>query len=381
VAYGPEWPSEDDFALCNWSLASSLPGRMVVSEEAAAFERWHFLDGLTRRERLRWGRTQWAFVWKLRVASWLLGGPAGVLLKTPSHTAHVAELVKEFGAESLYFVHLTRSREAVMKSNVSMHERFEPYRLQDAPSAEAIQARIEVEHDRTLEAFERDAAALGLDASGRLVRMTFDDLIADPMRELRRAYATWGLAWQPEMEQRAAAYLESVRGYRTKDQKERHQAPGTGHQVKAAGGVISAMWSVVPAALCACALWLVAAHVTKNRLDWLVWPAGVLIGTMMMRAAPVAGGMQRRSTRWSGAAAALATVLVMLAVAMPATWWADYASRGEGFAQGTPIDWRGVWDSTRDGVLAINNAFWVFLGVMSAARLASRSQSMPPGAG
>src|SRR5438477_447854 len=30
LPFGPDVPSEDDFALCNWALASTLPGRSVL---------------------------------------------------------------------------------------------------------------------------------------------------------------------------------------------------------------------------------------------------------------------------------------------------------------------------------------------------------------
>src|SRR5436189_5550104 len=65
VAIGPEWPAEDDFAVNNWTLASSLPGRFIVPRQHRRYDRFHFLEGLSPRELRRWRWTQYAFSWKL----------------------------------------------------------------------------------------------------------------------------------------------------------------------------------------------------------------------------------------------------------------------------------------------------------------------------
>src|SRR4051812_12981001 len=103
VGIGPDWPAEDDFAACNWGLASSLPGRFVFPSRHAFYDRFHSLEGLSERERRRWRRVQWAFC---RKVAWLARGRA-LLLKTPSHTARVRELAELF-AGNVRFVHISR---------------------------------------------------------------------------------------------------------------------------------------------------------------------------------------------------------------------------------------------------------------------------------
>jgi hypothetical protein len=112
-------------------------------------------------------------------------------------------------------------------------------------------------------------------------------------------------------------------------------------------------------------LWLLSAHLMRDRMDWLVWPAGITIGIAAMRSA---GRGSLRLGLWC----ALLTFLVLLAVAIPATAAVFYRGR-------VPIPWHDVWDSTRDGLTGTNNLFWVFLGLMSAYRFASRRHVRPPG--
>src|SRR5438445_282150 len=83
MAFAPEWPAEDDFAVNNWTGASSLMGRFVLPRMHGHYDRFHSLEGLTERERRRWRWTLWAFCWKIA----RLAGRRAILLKTPSHTA------------------------------------------------------------------------------------------------------------------------------------------------------------------------------------------------------------------------------------------------------------------------------------------------------
>jgi len=124
VAYGPEWPTEDEFAIANWSDASPLAGRMTFPNEKsyAVYRRFHFLEGLSEGEMLRWRRTMRDFLWKVS----LLWPERMILLKTPAHTARVRELVKLFPPGAIKFVHISREPGAVLESNIAINQKFDP---------------------------------------------------------------------------------------------------------------------------------------------------------------------------------------------------------------------------------------------------------------
>jgi hypothetical protein len=140
VAIGPEWPAEDDFAVNNWTCASSLMGRFVLPRRHAYYDRFHSLEGLTERERRRWRRTLWAFCRKL---TWLCRGRT-LLLKTPSHTARVRALLELFG-DGVKFVHISRDPAAVVESNVKMASRLSVFNLQPPCAEEDLRAHIQAE--------------------------------------------------------------------------------------------------------------------------------------------------------------------------------------------------------------------------------------------
>src|ERR1043165_3131358 len=101
-----------------------MPGRVVVPGRWEYYRRFHALDGLSERELRRFRRAQLGITWQLAALH-----PGKVLrLRTPSHTARVAELRRMYpGAR---FIHLHREAGAVVKSNVAMHRRFAPFLLQ-----------------------------------------------------------------------------------------------------------------------------------------------------------------------------------------------------------------------------------------------------------
>ncbi|MCC6659980.1 MAG: sulfotransferase [Phycisphaerales bacterium] len=373
VALGPEWPAEDDFALCNGAAASCLIGRMVAPSRHGHYERFHALDGLTAREFARWRRGQWAFLWKVAA----LSRGRELLLKSPSHTARVDHLLDLLGAENVRFVHIRRDAGAVVRSNVAMDGRMEPQLIQDAPGA-AVSERWAREQLAATE--EKYARTRGLIPAGRLCEITFDELVSRPVETVERVYSELGLELTRGARVRMGAYLESVRDYRAQSEpdarsKERTGSADEGEEPSRRGGATERRsgWvaSLAGAGAAAAAAWVGLAWLMADRSDWLVWPVGVVLGVTAMRS----GG--RGSVRL-GLFAAAATVLVMLAAAWPATLVAEYGPRNP-----NPLreQWHHVWLSTYRGLLAMNNVFWGFMGVVTAYRFGSRRHAAPPGRG
>jgi hypothetical protein len=396
VAIGPEWPAEDDFAVNNWTGASSLMGRFVLPREHASYDRFHSLEGLTERELSRWRRTLWAFCWKL---SKLARGRT-LLLKTPSHTARVRALVELFGG-NVRFVHISREPGAVVKSNVNMAQRLSVFNLERPAKEGDVRARVEAEYADSEERYLRDAAALG---PGRVTEVRYEDLVADPMGELRRVYAELGLEWSAALESRAGRYLSEVRDYKAAGQRQNeltarlaalaerfgHNSPARPsaarpEPVTGAGRAGRAVGMGIAVALGCFVLWITQAYWLRDRHDWLAWPTGVLIGLSMIVAARV-------GTVRLGTVAALLTLAVFAGIAVPATFLMDYAHRTGTQPNGPPLlDYRGLpmkhWEwhhilkAARAGFWAQNNLFWGFMGCVTAYRFASRKHVNPPGTG
>ena len=395
VAIGPEWPAEDDFAVNNWTGASSLMGRFVLPRMHGYYDRFHALNDLTDRERRRWRWTLWAFLWKL---SRLARGRA-LLLKTPSHTARVGALVELLGTDRVKFVHISREPAAVIRSNVNMASRLSVFNLQPAGPEADVRDRLTHEYVDSEHRYLRDAGTL---EPGRLVEVRYEDIVADPMAELRRIYQQLGLTWSAQFEVRATRYLAEVRDYRAaggpraaaperpeldalarrfghhRPARTRVPAPNV---PPASGNRAGAVVLAAAVALGCFVLWNAQSYWLRDRHDWLAWPTGVLIGLTIICIARV-------GTVALGLIAAAFTFLVFVAIAVPSTFLMDYAHRT---SPPFPVDYRGLpmkdWEwyhilkASRVGLLAQNNIFWGFMGCVTAYRFASRKHVNPPGTG
>jgi hypothetical protein len=215
VAFGPLVPAEDDFALNNWALASTLPGRLVIPQAHGFYDRFHDLKELTADERRRWDVYQHSLVRKLAI----LSGPRRILLKTPAHTARIPALLELYRHTSgVKFVYISRHPHQVFRSNVVM--------LQQLPDICGLQEPLEQgeledyllrEYVATEEEYLRTRSLI---PEGGLAELRLQDLRADPLGTLRRVYAQLGLPFTAEFERRLLVYLNANRDY----QPNRHTA-------------------------------------------------------------------------------------------------------------------------------------------------------------
>lgn len=382
VAFGPEWPSEDDFAINNWVLASSLPGRFIYHSQHGHYARFHDLEGLSERELARWRRAQAQFCWKFMA----LSGQKTLLLKSPSHTARVRELSALFGP-GLRIIHITREPDAVVRSNVRMAERLEPYALEPLPPREEIRKRVIDEFVRTGEKFARESAEL---PPGHVAHVRFEDLVADPLGQLRRCYDTLGLTWTDAAERGFRRYLAAVRDYEPRhrsaagceqsDPRLEALATRFGHDRPAVEPVaveskpqssresraIAATWAT--AVLLALG-WVGLAAVAKDRFDPLIWVFGIVLGSVAVRTAG------RGSVRL-GLMASAAFIFVLMAGAYPATYLA-YSHQYLGDRSDRLYH---AWLAVRRNALVANNMLFMACGLLSAFRVATRRHVRPPGA-
>lgn len=379
VAFGPDWPAEDDFAHNNWSLASSLPGRLVLVRERERWGRFNALQGLSGRELARWRRAAAGFAWKVCASR----PRRSLLLKTPSHTARVAELDRLFGGR-VRFVHITRNVEDVVRSNVAMHSRLEGQSLQELPDEAETREAVVLEYVDSERRFLADAARLGLVGADRLVRMRYDDLVAAPMAELERACRTLGLRWDDQVRRRAATYLAEVGEYRARKHKQpaeqadprladleralgeglpmppREPDPPPAEGATTRGALPGILAAFVAAAACL-ALWLWLAHLTHRRLDLLTWPLGIVVGAAALRGS---GRGDWRLGLW----AALALVLMVAGSMWPMP---EIANGWVG---------RDRFLAMRDAYGSFNNNYvYLLFGMLAAYRYGSRRFLKPPG--
>jgi omega-hydroxy-beta-dihydromenaquinone-9 sulfotransferase len=380
MLFGPDAPSEDDFALNNWALASALAGRAVLPQAYEFYGRFHNLRHLTASELSRWRRYQVAFVHKIS----LIARHKKLLLKSPSHTARVRLLLELFPQAK--FIHVTRDPRAVVRSNIALLQLVQRlYNMEDPLPKEAIEPILVREYLATEQSYLEARARM---PGGQITEVRFQDLLADPIGEIHRVYRELELPLSQTFERRLSDYLASVQAYNPNvhpdwtEDKDRKITSELAPLIKAFAHDQPAISPVKPprssghansfaptrqefsvlagfgtALLCA-ALWLMISHLTHNRHDWLVWPAGIAIGYSTLRAT-------RAGSRNLGSWSALLTLIVLLGVGLANTLLVDYAGRPS--VSLSTITSRAARRLTHGAYL-----FWCYMGIVSAYRLGSR---------
>jgi hypothetical protein len=381
AAFGTDIPAEDDFALANSALASSLIGRHVLPQLRDHYDRYHDLKQLTPEELARWRACQYGFVQKMS----LLAGARRILLKTPSHTARVEELLSLFAeCEGVRFIHISRKPESVFRSNVGLHQVLnERYHLQDPLSDEEIERRIIAEYQATEQSYLQAKEKI---PPGQLSELRLEDLLADPLGEIKRIYAELQMPYSNAFEQQLLEYLDASKSYEPNVHKEKspdearrisetlepwkktfgHDRPAITRQeaplprslqpAERRGRLRRAALLAVVAALVALVPWLTGVAILGGQVDGLVWLAGIAIGMTAIKTA-------RRGTITLGLWGAALTLGAGL-VAMLGTTWIVADSSIASFTE--------LVEQTWQRIVLVPILFWLALGMLGAYRLGTR---------
>jgi len=204
MAMGWSRPQEDEFALCNMGvptpyLTIAFPNRGPQCGE------YLDLEGLEPAELEAWKR---GFVWFLKQITYL--DSRRLVLKSPPHTARLKVLTQLF--PDARFVHIVRDPYVVFSSTVNLWKTlYEKHALQ-TPTFDGLEEHVFETFTRMHEKLEETR---GLVDPARFHELRYEDLVKDPLGELRTTYEQLELgefdAVLPKVEQ----YLQGVKDYKT----------------------------------------------------------------------------------------------------------------------------------------------------------------------
>ena len=196
-------PQEEEFAIAGLCRQSPYWG-YSFPKRIAKHDQYIFFDDVAATEKAHWMRTFDLFLKKLTF--WSRKTP---LLKSPYNTARV-RLFREIYPRAK-FIHIVRNPYAVYPSNMKMADQgLAIFELQEPDPADCYKTRFLDHYAAQEAAFARDAAKLpGCD----VVEVRYEDLVRDPLAEIRRIYATLQLEYTTAFEQKLKDYLAGVAEY------------------------------------------------------------------------------------------------------------------------------------------------------------------------
>jgi hypothetical protein len=201
---GWEKPQEDEFAMCNLGQPSPYLG-IAFPNHPPPFLQYLDLEGLPPRALADWKK---AFVHFLRQLTFR--NPKRLVLKSPPHTCRIKVLLELF--PDARFVHIVRDPYVVFPSTVNMWKSLYRAHGLQRPSYEGLEYYV---YSTYLHLYTKLEEGRRLVRPARFHELRYEDLIRDPIGEMRRLYEQLELGGFERALPRLERYVAAARDYET----------------------------------------------------------------------------------------------------------------------------------------------------------------------
>jgi hypothetical protein len=201
---GWDRPQEDEFALANMGLPSpyltmAFPNRPPQYSEYLTLEHVDAADVERWKVALRWFLTRVTF-----------RDPKRIILKSPPHTGRIKTLLEMF--PDARFVHIVRDPYALFASTVKLWKTLYKFEALQVPNHRGLEEYVFSCFETMYEKFERDRALV---APGQLFEVRYEDLVRDPIDQMRALYEHLKLGEFETALPKLQAYFQDKQNYRT----------------------------------------------------------------------------------------------------------------------------------------------------------------------
>jgi omega-hydroxy-beta-dihydromenaquinone-9 sulfotransferase len=201
---GFDRPQEDEFAMCMLGVGSpystiAFPNRRPDGPD------YLDLEAVPPAGLRRWKR---AFDGFLRKLTYQTG--KRLVLKSPPHTARIKTLKEMF--PGAIFIHIVRDPYVVFPSTVNLWRTLYHAHGLQTPTCDGLEETVLQTFVRLHEKLEEGKKLLG---PGQFYELRYEDLVRDPVGEMGKLYAHFGLTGFDAYLPRLQEYLANNRGYET----------------------------------------------------------------------------------------------------------------------------------------------------------------------
>jgi hypothetical protein len=206
MAAGFDRPQEDEFALVNLGVPSPYLV-WAFPNHGPVYDEYLDLRTLPAAERESWKTTWRDFVHRVALAN-----NRRIVLKSPTHTARVRTILEVF--PDAKFIHIVRDPLVVFPSTVRLWKSLSQVQGFQIPRDDNgwMERSVLDNFVRMYECFEQDRELI---PPGRLVDIRYEDLVADPVGEMREIYHRLGLGDFAHVEPELMRYAMKTRDYKT----------------------------------------------------------------------------------------------------------------------------------------------------------------------
>jgi len=204
LAVGWNHPQEDEWALCTMGVPTPYV-EFAFPNRPPHYPRYADLRGLSEGELNRWKR---ALVWFLKCVSFR--SPKRIVLKSPLHTCRLDVLSELF--PDARFVHIVRDPYTVYPSTIRLWRRLAAAQALQVPTLDGLEASVLANFNRMYQAFESSRQRI---KPNRLCEVRYEDLVADPIRQMKRIYQELELGEFDQVRPAMEQYAAGMSGYKT----------------------------------------------------------------------------------------------------------------------------------------------------------------------
>jgi hypothetical protein len=196
-----EGPLEDEYAMCNLGQPSPYLAIAFPNERPRDLD----VANAPRETADRWQRSFVRFLKQVTVRS-----AKRIILKSPPHTLRIRLLLELF--PDARFVHIVRDPFVVFPSTVNLWTRL--YRLQglQTPTYDGLEEYVLENYTHFFGKLQESRALV---PPSRFHELRYEDLVRDPVCELRTLYQQLDLGDLQRMMPRLEQYLNDTRDYKT----------------------------------------------------------------------------------------------------------------------------------------------------------------------
>jgi hypothetical protein len=207
MAAGWERPQEDEFALCMMGqpslyLTIAFPNHPPEGQETLD------MDKMPPRALAGWKEAFYGYLQKLTFKN-----PRRLVLKSPPHSCRIKVLLELF--PDARFVHIVRDPYVVFPSTIKLWKSLYVKHGLQKPTFAGLEEHVFQTFNHLYQKIEEGRVAAQLAGPGRFYELHYEDLVRDPVKQMKALYEHLDLGDFETVRPRLEQYLASVAGYET----------------------------------------------------------------------------------------------------------------------------------------------------------------------
>ncbi|MBV9124323.1 MAG: sulfotransferase, partial [Planctomycetes bacterium] len=204
MAAGFDRPQEDEFALCMMGQPSPYL-TIAFPNHGPQYEEYLDLEGVPARARASWQRAFLRFLQQLTFKD-----PRRLVLKSPPHSARIKVLLELF--PEARFIHIIRDPYVVFPSTVKLWKTLYRTHGLQKPNFVGLEEHVLKTFTRLYERLEEGKKLID---PARFYELRYEDLVRDPVGQMRRLYEHLALGGFDRYLPRLQRYLAAIANYET----------------------------------------------------------------------------------------------------------------------------------------------------------------------